>query len=471
MKRCWRVFLQLCKILLTRILFFHRAGLFTHDLAGIENRNLDQRDKQWGMVRLLSPYAVLQSSGSEGPATATAWYNGSSPWNAATPRNAFMVAPGNAWFNESFPWTLLTPRHILHRRVSEDIPDSMKRSSMDRSSSMRQTHARGQVIVVPFAKHQFEAVERWIHWNLPLACPVETAERTSSQTVLAFYINTIWDSDLYLRVVDALRKATAPTWPSCLDHAVYLIEARLDSTADRYRPSSWLSERDSAGTGSMFYPLVFALSLAAAGGKPADRSAEPWMNTEHRALRFHRLSLGRQSSQRSTFSGTHESTSLPRVRYLFWCEPDCNAVQAQYNDALRRIVALADARRLWMLGSPLRSTNLDARISWRLQYHQDAHRTQMNGNALYRVGDLDFCRWLWRVWNRHRSAAFDVAIDRQLFASTEEFWDRSFRLQYFAQIEFIHNLGNEPYRWHEYRYRHPYCFFIHGKNRLPPVTS
>ncbi|KAF6005489.1 hypothetical protein F1559_005093 [Cyanidiococcus yangmingshanensis] len=163
----------------------------------------------------------------------------------------------------------------------------------------------------------------------------------------------------------------------------------------------------------MFYPLLFAASAALDDESRRTVPLEPFLETYQRSLKIQRASMSASFSM-NVSGWLVETSKLPGARYLFWCEPDCNAVRARFDVAFRRITQLADERRLWVLGSPLRSANQDARISWRIQYHEAADRTHLNGNAIYRVGDLDFCRWLWRVWRRHGAAAFDVAMDRQL---------------------------------------------------------
>lgn len=432
MHKCWRVLLQLCKVLLARLLFGRRLELYTHGFWGLEDHFIAGRGRLL-LERLAPPVDVLLHDSRLLPGRTTL-----GNWNRAG------IAPDER-------------AHDRHELVVEGFSRALRRNL----TSELEPEGR-RLLVVPFARHQLDAVDRWIRWNLPLACFPADVVPASARTVVAFYISTTWDAAASGRLLETLSRVGASAWGSCLEPDVYFIEAQLDARADRYARSTWVSERDSAGTGNMFYPLLFAASAALDDESRRTVPLEPFLETYRRSLKIRRASMSASFSM-NVSSWRVEPSKLPGARYLFWCEPDCNAVRARFDVALRRITQLADERRLWVLGSPLRSANQDARISWRMQYHEAADRTHLNGNAIYRVGDLDFCRWLWRVWRRHGAAAFDVAMDRQLHSGTDGFWERANILSRFAQTDWIHNMGNEPYEWRTIRRHHKSCFFVHGK--------
>jgi hypothetical protein len=436
--RCWRVFLQICKLLLTRFLFSYRLTLYSHGFWGLENHFLPDE-------------GGLLSSFSFRPPDEFSLLNGGRGDCHASIANRGLVQ--EAWLAGFHPQQ--RPRCRYNSTDCRSGPVSERDLVVEIGPDDR------RLLVVPFAKHQLRAVEGWIRWNLPLACSPNETVPSSTRTVLALYISTTWDTSTCEHLVEILSRVGGYAWHTCLEPVVYFIEAALDTNEDRYARSSWVSERDSAGTGNMFYPLIFTASAAHSDAYAGTSHLEPWLGHGQRSLRAHRVPMvGARSTNASDWFAAN--VKLPRIRYLFWCEPDCHAVRARFDVAFHQMTRLADERRLWVLGSPLRSSNEDARVSWRLQYHEDAHRTQMNGNALYRIGDFEFCRWLWRVWLHHGTAAFDVAMDRQLHSTLDGFWERANIMERFAQTDWVHNLGHESYAWQTYRRQHPHCFFVHG---------
>ncbi|KAK4534697.1 hypothetical protein CDCA_CDCA02G0722 [Cyanidium caldarium] len=414
---------EVLKIVFIRVLYGHRGHQFTHGVLGVRDQYCSGRGASWMWRSSVLQCASAVASGQRcyQHAVHTAWDD--------VELYADKASEEEAWHRMPFAWT----------------------GGRSTWSSV--------AFVVPFAERQFDAAVRWIQRALPSACGHGEGH---GQVPLALYVNTRFTPPMVLRILRDIRDSGAIG--RCLTSSVYFLEARLDGATDRYARNSWLSERDSAGTGNMFYPLLLSSSFLRTAMSPS----RPRGVGTRWGFAYHWDSSTRQWRAETCDGGTGTNgtrCTLPPTRYLYWCETDNHAVRPAFLPALARLADMAESRRAWMVGSPLRSRNAGAVLSWRLQYHPLAHWTHINGNALYRVGDGEFAGLLWRIWQRYGTCAFDMAIDRY-FHSPETQFETADYLPRLVRTGRLRNLGNEPYDVEAMRAQSLECLFVHGKNVL-----
>lgn len=488
--------LELVKALVSRALHAHDVSLYSHGLLGVRSQRCA---------------SYLDSDGSRlgGRAASSCWWRWwrrSVVFRSSVDGCSSPVAAGaNCVAHEvMLPW--MEPSSLgSARRLPFTWTDSRKLMA-------------SVAIVVPFAERQLDddVLLPWVRHHVRLAARALRHGGSGvpqHDALLAFYINTRFTAEHVRRIEAAMLAAAAAAADDADDHGectdiaasrggraanatlgrarrvspeaqaaeargvglawpfaptVHYLEARLhrDPASDRYARDSWLSERDSPGTGNMFYPLVLNNGRADGGAHFARRlvasaaaTPPPWSPAG-----------GAVITTTAAFADDPLASRRIAARYMFYCEPDNWAVRASFVPALVRLANVAETRRAFIVGSPLRSGNRGAATAWRLQYHAAAYRTHINGNALYRLGDDEFAALLRRVREQYAPAAFDLAIDRYLHARNDAQQHRREAADVLPRIirtHFVQNYGGEPYSIERVRAESPSTYFVHGKHRRP----
>eukprot|EP00166_Cyanidium_caldarium_P005864 ctg_747.g400 len=219
---------EVLKIVFIRVLYGHRGHQFTHGVLGVRDQYCSGRGASWMWRSSVLQCASAVASGQRcyQHAVHTAWDD--------VELYADKASEEEAWHRMPFAWT----------------------GGRSTWSSV--------AFVVPFAERQFDAAVRWIQRALPSACGHGEGH---GQVPLALYVNTRFTPPMVLRILRDIRDSGAIG--RCLTSSVYFLEARLDGATDRYARNSWLSERDSAGTGNMFYPLLLSSSFLRTAMSPS----------------------------------------------------------------------------------------------------------------------------------------------------------------------------------------------------------
>lgn len=205
-----------------------------------------------------------------------------------------------------------------------------------------------------------------------------------------------------------------------------------------------------------------------------DFELESWRNLKEALLQETENSLWKNCFQKVSFLSTwprEVKESYPRsvnlmffqlfenknlssqYDYFLWMEPDVRPIRSEWADRLLE-ETYHTLHEKWMTGSIYRGDIKSSDGQLPEEYH-------INGNSIYKLGDLEFNEYLKQVReNQGLDAPFDVSVFLERysdFATSQRIITR------FAYSEFIQNLGSSDFIIEELIENSPNTFLIHSK--------
>ncbi|EME31692.1 uncharacterized protein Gasu_10710 [Galdieria sulphuraria] len=249
--------------------------------------------------------------------------------------------------------------YILQRILSLELHsniDMMEHSAYHRYNTYREP----LIMVIPFTSGQIERVLHMLSlFERVPPCRPQGRPVRHLPTVLFYYHASLethfgkWIQQNISQVWNALPISIR----DCFSYDILWKSANLTGIRDLY--SKWDSEAYSAGTNNMFYGIMRDCSITR------------------------------------------------KYQYMFYCEPDVSPIRSGWLDKLVELSLLSDQHKVWMIGSVYMGHDFGAVISWALQYTRTAWK-HLNGNALYRLGDASFLRYLYYVEKKYYPFSFDM---------------------------------------------------------------